>query len=322
MTTQAPNWYREKIRDQVRARYQAKGGYLDDTMARGDGGAGVIKFPVIGRVEAYEISGAIQKIKNTNPNLDMISVMIRDFEASAWMRVQDFRRQGPNEQAAVSNQLSNAIRRQKDKLKLEALNNFAVGTSSLQDEPTTVDTIGDGTTVIDFLDMLEAIDQINGTGSEEEVYWPIPEAWFTQLMMYKEFSNADYIGSADLPFAKSSKVRKKTVRGCHIMTLPDEYHVYGTGAWGTATVNNKPQYDTDGYVDTFMWVKDAVGNEAEWDQENMTLSTHPDYEGTPMLGKVGLSGNSVGILPEGVKRIRMKAIRKATRVPVETRTVT
>ena len=62
MTTQAPNWYREKIRDMVRARYQARGGYLDGTMVQGDGGAGEVKFPVIGRVESYEISGAIQKI--------------------------------------------------------------------------------------------------------------------------------------------------------------------------------------------------------------------------------------------------------------------
>jgi hypothetical protein len=319
MTTQAPNWYREIIRDKVRARYQAMGGYLDGTMSRGDGSAGVIKFPVIGRVEAYELSGSIQKVKNTNPNLDMITVMIRDFEASAWMRVQDARRQGPNEQAAVGKQLSNAIRRQKDKLKLEALRTFADGTSALQDAPQTVQTIGDGSEVIDVLHALQAVDAIRGTGAEDEVFWPIPESWFTQLMMYKEFANADYVGSADLPFAKAANVRKRTWRNIHVMTLPNEYFTDGTGANGTGTSGNA--FDPSGYVDTYMWAMDAVGNEAEWDQENMSLTTHADYEGSPMLGKVGLSGNSVGILPEGVKRLRFKAINNAARIPVLTETV-
>ena len=62
MTIQAPNWYKEKIRAMVRMRYQSMGGFLDGTMSRGDGGAGVIKFPRCGRIDAYEISGAIQKI--------------------------------------------------------------------------------------------------------------------------------------------------------------------------------------------------------------------------------------------------------------------
>ena len=78
MTTQAPNWYREKIRDMVRARYQSRGGYLDGTMVQGDGGAGEVKFPVVGRVEAYELGGSIQKITNTNPSLNMIKVSMRD----------------------------------------------------------------------------------------------------------------------------------------------------------------------------------------------------------------------------------------------------
>lgn len=298
MTILAPLWYREKIRDMVRARYQSMGGFLDGTMSRGDGGAGVIKFPVIGRVESYELSGSIQKIQNTNPDLSLVEVRVRDFEAAAWMRVQDARRQGPNEQAAVGKMLSAAIRRRRDNLKLEALDTFASGAAGVK-------TIGDGTAAIDLLDALEAHSQIRGAGAEEDVWWPVTEALFDQFMMYKEFANADYVGPADLPFAKSAAVRKKTWRGIHIITMPDEHFVFGTGAFGTGSAGNG--FDTAGYIDTFMWATDAMGNEAEWDQETPSITTHADYEGTPMLAKVGLSGNSVGILPEGVKRIRVKA---------------
>ena len=51
----------------------------------------------------------------------------------------------------------------------------------------------------------------------------------------------------------------------------------------------------------------------EWNKEDMSITTHPDYEGSPMLGKVGLSGAALGILPEGVVRLRYLAINSATR---------
>lgn len=33
---QAPNWFREVIKDKITIMYQAKGGYLDGTMMSGD----------------------------------------------------------------------------------------------------------------------------------------------------------------------------------------------------------------------------------------------------------------------------------------------
>lgn len=314
MTIQAPNWYREKIRDMVRARYQSRGGYLDGTMVQGDGGAGEVKFPVIGRVEAYEISGAIQKITNTNPALGMLKVSMRDFEAAAWMRVQDARRQGPQEQAAVGRMMSLAIQRQRDNLKLEALNTFVNGVSTLEDEPKECLKLGDGTARIDIINVMDAIDHVAGAGNDDDdngIFWPIPHAWMSQLEMYEEIKNADYAGPTDLPFAKSSKVKKRTVRGCHILALPNEHFTVGTGAFGTGA--NGRAFDENGYLDTFLWAKDAVGAEMEWNKEDMSITTHPDYEGSPMLGKVGLSGAALGILPEGVVRLRFKSINSAIR---------
>ena len=305
------NWFIEKIRDKVRARYTSQGGYLDDTMTRGDGGAGVIKFPVYGGdVQMYELSGAVQDVDISEINFDMVELKIRDFEATMLSRKQDTRKLGPSQEEALAATLARTVRNKRDDLKFAALNNFAnIGATTLTDQPTAIQTVGDGTARIDLETAVYITDLIPASGSEEEMFWPIPYSWFSQLMMYKQFSNSQYQGPADLPFAKSMKVKKKTFQGVHIFALPNKCFTFGTGAYGTGA-NGLP-FDDAGYIDTFAWAKDAVGSEIEWDQENMQAYEQPQLKGTPTLWKVQLSGNSVGLLPEGVKRVRMKAINRA-----------
>lgn len=304
-------WFREEIRDLVRARYQAKGGYLDDTMLKGESSAGTVKYPVGGgRVEMYELTGAINKVSAGSVNLDMVTLVTRDYEAAVYFRMQDEKRMGPSLKAKLADDLTKATRRKKDRIKLDALNAFATAGGSLTDTPNTISTIGDGTARVDLINAIAAIDQISGAGSDDEVFWPIPNVWMSQLLMYKEFAQAEYQGPSDLPFAKASRVTRKTFRGVHIFSIPDEYFTYGTGAYVAGT----PGFTGSNYLDTFMYTKDAVGSETWWDQENMTMEPLPDYEGTPHVCKVQLSSASIGILPEGVKRVRMLAIASAIRV--------
>ncbi len=304
-------WFREEIRDLVRARYQAKGGYLDDTMLKGESSAGTVKYPVGGgRIEMYELTGAINKVSAGSVNLDMVTLVTKDYEASVYFRMQDEKRMGPSLKAKLADDLTKASRRKKDRIKLDALNAFATAGGSLTDTPNTIATIGDGTARIDLINAIEAIDQISGAGSDDEVFWPIPPVWMSQLLMYKEFAQAEYQGPGDLPFAKASRVTRKTFRGVHIFSIPDEYFTYGTGGYVAGT----PGFTGSGHLDTFMYTKDAIGSETWWDQENMTIDPLPDYEGTPHVCKVQLSSASIGILPEGVKRVRMLAIKSAIRV--------
>lgn len=305
------NWFKEIIRDKVRMRYAAMGGYLDGMFATGDGGAGSIKFPVAGgNINMYELTGSISEIDASTINNDVIEVSIRDFEAAAFMRIQDERKVGPSQQDALSQIMTRAVRKKKDFLKIDALAAFAAATSTLQDSPSTIETIGDGSARIDVEFATYIGTSIAGTGSEEEVFCVIPYAWMDQLMLTKYFASSDYQGPADLPLAKASKVKKKTFQGTHFFALPNEYFYTGTGAYGTGS-NNLP-FNGTGYIDTFAWAKDAVGAEIEWDQESMTMDKVPHLKGSPTLCKVQLSGNAVGIIPEGVKRIRMLAINKAT----------
>lgn len=307
-------WFVEKIRDKTRIRYSQQGGYLDETMTRGDGGAGVIKFPVAGgNINMYELSGALQDVDASEINMDIVELKIRDFEAAAYTRKQDIRKMGPSQQEALAKLLSRSVRSKRDELKFDALNTFATtGATTLTDQPVTIETIGDGSARITLEDAIYVSSRLPASGAEDEMFWPMPYSWFDQLMLYKQFSSSDYAGPTDLPFAKSSKVKKKTFQGVHYMALPDAVFKYGTGKYGTGT--GQQSFNEAGYLDTFAWAKDAMGSEIEWDQENMQGYEQPQLKGTPWLWKVQLSGNSVGLLPEGVKRIRMKAINKAVLV--------
>ncbi len=304
-------WFREEIKDLVRARYIAKGGYLDDTMLKGESSAGTVKYPVGGgRVEMYELTGALNAVSPQNVTLDMVTLVTKDYEASVYFRMQDEKRMGPSLKAKLATDMTQAQRRKKDRIKLDALNAFATAGGSLTDTPNTITTIGDGTARVDLINAIDAIDQISGAGSDEDVFWPVPNVWMSQLLMYKEFAQAEYQGPGDLPFAKASRVTRKTFRGVHIFTIPDEYFTYGTGGYVAGT----PGFTGTGYLDTFMYTKDAVGSETWWDQENMTIDPQPQLEGTPNLCKTLLSSASIGLLPEGVKRVRMLAIKSAIRV--------
>jgi hypothetical protein len=309
-------WFREEIKSLVRKRYQSRGGYLDGMFTQGESSAGTVKFPVGGgRIDMYKLTGAIQRINPSQYILDLVTLVTDDYEASMYFRMQDEARMGPSLKAKLADDLMTAIRRKKDTLKLDALRAFiAAGATTLTDAPTAINTIGDGSARIDVLDAMNAISYINGTGSDAEAWWAIPDIWMTQLCMYKEINDSDYAGPKDLPFASASKSRARTINGVHMFSIPDEYFTDGTGAYDKSRLASQPSvFDDAGYLNTYMWTQDSVGSETWWDQENMSIDPLPEMEGTPYICKVQLSSAAIGILPEGVKQIRMKAIESAIR---------
>ncbi len=303
------NWFKEKIRDDVARRLKSMGGFLDMTMKTGENHAGTIKFPVSGgRIAMLKLSGAIEEVRLQGINLDMISLQAEDYVANATIRNQDTARMGPSLQAEISDAMAKSVRMKRDGLKFDALATFCDAVSTLTDAPSTPKTIGDGTARIDLTDVNKACAQLRGAGSGEEIYWPIPFMWFEQLSWYKEFASKDYQGDKELPFAQSGIVDKKTWKGVHIMALPDEHFTKGTAAWS----EGQSEWAV-GYLDTYMWTKSAVGCETFWSKENMDMNEWIGKEGKPILCDTALSGAAVGLLPEGVKRMRFLAINDTVR---------
>lgn len=291
---QAPAWFREVIKDKITIQYQAKGGFLDGTMMAGDTQANVVKFPIIGRVEAVELTGAIQKIQTGNADMTTVQVTMKDFEASAWIRSQDKYKMGPNEQDAVAKLLTMAIKRTSDEIKLKALDTFTPGNPD----------IGTGAEIIDITFLEQGRAQIAAAGEidEDEYFCPLPELWMSQLLFYKEFADAKYVGSENAPFSKAMRQKARTVRDVHYFTMPDEY-------FKGVDANS---------LDTWMWAKSAMGAETPWNKEQPSFTEHADYEGTPLLGKVGMGGAAIGIQRKGVKRLRFKKITAPERPAIKT----
>jgi hypothetical protein len=291
MSTNIAAWYKEVIKDKVTVQYQAHGGMLDGTMMSGDVQANTVKFPIIGRTEVYPLTGAIEKVPTGGPSLTTVQLTMADFEASDWWRTQDAYKAGPNEQQALANIIVKAVRRKRDKIKLDALAAFAaLGGSG-------VTTIGTGVETIDVLHTERARAEIAGTGGEDEIFMGLPAMWMTQLCFYKEFADAQWVGLENAPFSKTQRMRTKTVRGVHYIELPDEYFVEPAG----------------GQLYAYMWAKEAVGAETPWSQEAPSMTQHADYQGSPWLVKAGIGGAAIGIQGAGVKRFHLAKITTPVR---------
>lgn len=282
MSENIPAWFRELIVDKITIASQSEGNLLAGTMMGGDLQAGTYKFPILGRVEAYKLTGAIQLISASNPGMSTVSVTPDDYEASTWWRTQDAYKAGPNEQQGLATLIARAIGRKADAIKLDALNAFM----SVGSPPAT---IGDGTAAIDILNVLAARDAIRAKGITGPIWFPVPASWFSQFMMYKEFADSLYVGPGDLPLASNGAVRKKTWQGVNIFEVPDE-------VLAPYIISSTKQV-------TWMWAQEAMGAETPWNKQTPSMDQHTEYEGSPYLIKAGMGGCAVGINADGVKRL-------------------
>jgi hypothetical protein len=291
MSDQISAWFKELIKDQVTVQYQAHGGYLDGTMMSGDVQANTVKFPIVGRTEVYQLTGAIEMVPTGSPGLSTVQLTMSDFEAAEWWRIQDAYKAGPSEQAALATILTKAIRRKRDTIKLDALATFAAAGGD-------VTTIGDGSARIDLLHFEQARAEIAGAaGDDDMIFAGIPAMWASQLAFYEEFGNARWVGDDNAPFSKAQRSKMRTVRDITYIELPDEYF-------------SGPESDE---LYAYVWAKSAVGAETPWNQESADLSQHKDRQGSPWLAKTSISGAAVGIQGKGVKRLHMLKITAPAR---------
>lgn len=295
-------WYREVIKDKVTIKFQAHGGLLDGTMMSGDTQANTVKFPIAGRTEVYELTGAIEPVPTGTLDLTTVQLTMRDFEASGWWRTQDAYKAGPSEQNTLASLIVNAVRRKRDKLKIDALTAFCNANPGSE-----IVTIGDGTGVIDVLHTERARAEIAGTGADEDggyasVFALFPAMWMTQLCFYKEFADAQWVGLDSAPFSKTQRLRMKTVRGVNYIEGPDEYFT---------------EYEST-KLEAFMWHRDSMGAEMPWNMEAPIMTQDHTKQGSPWLVKAGLGGAAIGVQAKGVKRFRMAKIVAPTRPAIHT----
>lgn len=297
-------WYKDVIKDKVTIKFQAHGGMLDGTMMSGDTQANTVKFPIANDVlNVYKLTGAIEPVPVTKADVSTVQITMDDFEAASFWRTQDAYKAGPSEHDALAKLMVKAQRRKRDGIKLDALRTFAdLGGSG-------VTVIGTGVETPDVLHFEQARAEIAATGAEDEedisIFCLLPEMWASQLAFYKEWADGQFVGTDNMPFSKTQRMKTKTVRGVHYMVCPDWYFT---------------EYEA-GKLETFMWHKDSMGAETPVNQEAVKIIQRQDLQGDPYQLKNALSGAAIGIQGAGVKRIRLAKIAAPIRPPVPTQTV-
>lgn len=284
MSTTAENWFREEIKSLVIIQAQLAGGYLDGTMMAGETEASLIKFPKIdlSKIEARQLSGAIEPVDASGADLTTVSVSPSDFEAAIWYRTQDLYKMGPSHKDALAKGVTMAIRNKSDSIKWAALGAFATAES--------ISAIGGASTTIDPIYLEDARARISAAGMflEGEVFCPLPARAMSQLIFYKEWADANFIGTADLPFSQRMRQATKTVRGVHYIEVPDAF--FGL----------TPDAAADSFT-TYMWCKYSMGAETPWNQSAPSMTQHTDKAGSPWLIKAGMGGAALGLQAKGLK---------------------
>jgi hypothetical protein len=299
MSAQAPAWFKEIIKDKVTIGLQAHGGLLDNTMMTGDTQAGTVKFPIVtGQSTVYKLTGAIEDVPVSNPGLTTVTLTLDDYEAAEWWRTQDAYKSGASEQDALAKILQKAIRRKRDTIKLDALSAFYTLDGGIN-----ITTTGTGAEVPDVLHFEKAAAELKAYGQDDDdqIFVIVPELWMSQLSLYKEYANSQWVGPENTPFSKTQRLKMRTIRDINYIVAPD---IYFSSPAGQPT-----------QLISWMWMKSSMGAETPYNLETATLSQHEEKQGSPWLAKAALSGAAIGIQAKGIKRFLLSKITSVVRGP-------
>lgn len=195
MSLLAPNWFVEEYRSNVRHIFQSKGFKLKSTVTpEGSITGKTVKWPYFGTFDMQEKTRG-GETPPANPNQGMLSADLKDYDYLYEIYEQDLTKMTANERQAHYVGGGNAVGRKSDSLIMNALNDAVVAAGNR-----TFGSGGDFDGLPTALAVCEALaddDQIDWDGNVTAV---IPWRWYNILLMWKEFNNAEWVGTANLGF--------------------------------------------------------------------------------------------------------------------------
>lgn len=284
MTSRAPAWFEKKYIKGAIHVLQAEG-WMTKGMTRNDGTikGNIATFKLAGKGMATEMSPSIEIRPVMNADRTTIDLTIKDYEANEPIQAVDLEKMPENEQQIAQQSAGWAMGRTFDKVLFDT---FDAATSAIA-------TIGDGSAAISITDVITGQAAILGQGimGPPEIYVAIPYKLHAQLMLFREFANADWAGP-DLPLMKA--IGARSWLGMHFVPFADEF-------FAVPSANQ---------VDGYMWMKQAVATVT-----NYEMMSRIDY--VPEK-KIYLAANTMGyakgiLFPTGIKRLRFSTNAAVTR---------
>jgi hypothetical protein len=282
MTTQASNWSQTGYVAGVTHKLQSKGFLLKPaTMPPVKLQAGQAVWKVAGLGSATERSTAIEERPVMNADRSTITGSIKNYEANDWINTTDLDQMTEDERQVSQQTAAMALGRRFDRIIM----------AEMDADTTNITTQGDGSAAISTTDILKAQADIfnEGVGSYE-YFCALPSIFMSQLELFKEFANADYVGE-EMPLLKQAGARRW--RGITFIPLPFS---------ASNTEKNFFNVPSANQADAFLWAKESMGFYATYGE----MKSRIDYVPTR---KAYFAANDMAacpkvLLPEGVKRLR------------------
>ncbi|MCW5697918.1 MAG: hypothetical protein KIS96_14455 [Bauldia sp.] len=299
MSLEAPKFYRESWKDGYIHALQTKGHLLDGTSRRGDVKAKKVKWSIINEGNnVIKLSGALKPVVMASQGRGVIELDLDDYETEPdWIFTPDLEKIGPNEKQASEESLAMSVGRKKDWIQLDALAAYTAdaasdhGAANLRVNPFVFATA-------------KAKIFAKGGLAPGKVYCGIRSIDMEQLKVYPTFGKATWRGPEDLPLKRIAE-DAITYNGVHYIVFPDSYFARYT-----------PDAGDSFYY--YMWHADCIGVESNWGDIN-TFVQVPTMEGNPWMLKIGFGAAAVGLLRDGVQRIRLDAISTVDEHVVKTK---
>lgn len=234
MSTTAPNHFLPQLTDGIHHRFQSKGFTLRNTTRPPSRvTSNTAQWNRIGLGTASELNRN-DKVPPMNLGKDNVQGTMKEYGAFEHIYIADVGKLTYNEMEEAKKGGAMALGRKCDQIIMDAVHAGA-GTSGNY-------VTADGTPAAFKLELLqEGISQIQDREAWEDdaMFLPLPPRAYQQLMTYKEFSSADYVGP-DYPYMNAK--RRKTFLGVHCFQVPLSLFPV-----------------TSNVVEFFLWNMEAVG---------------------------------------------------------------
>ena len=299
MSLEAPKFYREQWKDGYIHALQTKGSLLEGTSRKGDVKAKKVKWALVSEVNnVKKLTGALQPVVMATHGRNTVELDMDDYETEPdWIFTPDLEKIGPNEKQASEESLAMSVGRKRDWIQLDAVAAYTAdaatdhGNAAMKPNPFIFATA-------------QAKIFAKGGLAPNKVFCGIRSIDMEQLKVYPTFSKADWRGPTDLPLTTMA-MDKRTYNGVHYIVYPDSYFQRYT-----------PDAGDSFYY--YMWHADCIGVESNYGDIN-TFVQVPTMEGNPWMLKVGFGAAAVGLLRDGVQRIRLDAISTVDEHVVKTK---
>jgi Phage capsid protein len=211
MTDQVPAWFKQQWNTSVIQRYQQKGFMLKGMTTQPVDFIGDTFYFL--RSAPVDVGGPRMRasaLQPLNPQDDKLSVQSQKWDAPFRIYDDDVVKMSVNEKDVRVTQAANAIGRKSDKIVMDAV---------------MAATLPGGNTVASVAAQLDPRIVEGGIATlfnsdvpdDGELFCGLPAFCWHQLLQYKTFANADYVGP-DMPFAKGAQM--KTWLRCNFFQLP------------------------------------------------------------------------------------------------------